>query len=105
MVYVIASVEVAPGKMQEAQDWFKRFYGHVNKTYGLRAQWMTPLDPGPGQARRIVSITPYDSAAAWAAHQEKVAKDPERSALVREAFEEKQYVIASTFTRTLYNVG
>jgi len=104
MVYVIASVEVAPGKMQDAQDWFKRFYAYIKKAHGVQAQWMQPLDPGPGQARKIVAITPYDSLAAWAAHQEKVAKDPERNALVREAFEEKQYFVANTFIRSLYTV-
>ncbi len=83
MVSVITSMEVAPGKMQEAQS-------------------LQPLTPGPGQGRRLLIICPYDSLAAWGAHMEKVAKDHERNAFMRETFEEKQLFVANTATRTVY---
>ena len=105
MLYSITSVEVVPGKMQEAVDWCKRFYAYVNKTFGRQTQWMRPATPGPGQAYRIIAISPYDSMAEFAAHSEKAAKDAQRNALYREAFEEKQYFVPNTFTRTLYNAG
>jgi hypothetical protein len=104
MVYVISSVEVAPGKMKEAQDWIERFYAYLKKAFALESQRMKPLDPGAGEANRIVTLTPYASLAAWAAHQEKVMKDPERNALVREAFEEKQIIVPNSFTRRIYTV-
>ncbi len=103
MVYNILSMEASPGKMQEALDWIKRFYGYIKKAYGVQAQWMQPVTPAPGQARTIVVITPYDSLAAWAAHKEKCAKDPERNAFLREV-EEKQYFVPNSNTISVYTV-
>ncbi len=104
MVYDIGSVEVVPGKMQDALDWFKRFYGYMKKAYGLQTEWMRAVDPAPGQAYRILFISHYDSLAAWAAHKEKVAKDPERNKLIHEAYEEKPYLVVNTLTISLHNV-
>jgi hypothetical protein len=105
MIYSIQSVEVAPGKMQEAVEWCKKFYPYVNRTFGKQTQWMRPVTPGPGQANTIVAITSYDSMAEFGAHADRTGKDAERAALIREAYEENQYFVANTATRTLYVVG
>lgn len=102
MVYVIGTQEVAPGRMQEAQEWNRKFYAYLKKTYGIEGQVLAPLTAGPGQAHTLAVITPYDSLTAWAAHMERVAKDPQRNAFMKEAFEEKQYFVAEKGTRTVY---
>jgi hypothetical protein len=104
MVYVIASVEIAPGRGQDARDWFAKFNAYVNKSYGLQGQVLMPVVAAPGESRRILSLMPYDSLTAYAAHQEKVLQDPQRNTLVREAFEERQYLLANTFGRAVYTV-
>ena len=101
MVYNITTVEVAPGRMDAALDFYKRFYGYIKKKYGVEAQWMRPVDPAPGQARTILVITPYESLSAWGAHKEKCAKDPERNAFLREA-EEKPDFVPNSQTITVY---
>jgi hypothetical protein len=101
MVYNILSMEVAPGRMDAALDWTRRFYGYIKKKYGVEAQWMRPVDPAPGDGRKIVVITPYESLSAWAAHKEKCAKDPERNALLHEQ-EEKQDFVPNSNTITVY---
>ncbi len=102
MVYTITSFEVVQGRMKEARDWNKRFYGYLKKAYGLDAHSMQAVDAPPGQANRILVITPYDSLSAWAAHIDKVAGDAQRNALMSEALEEKQYFVAHSATRTVY---
>ncbi len=103
MVYNVTSGEVSPGQMDGAVDWIKRFYGYVKKTYGVQIQWMQPVTPAPGQARRIVIIQAFDSLTAWGSHKEKCAKDPQRNEFLREA-EEKQYTVPNSNTITVYTV-
>lgn len=103
MVHNIMSAEVSPGRMQEALDWVKRFYGYIKKEYGVQVQWLEPVTPAPGQARRLVVIMAFDSLAAWANHKEKCAKDPERNAFMREG-EEKQYFVPNSNTVSVYTV-
>jgi hypothetical protein len=100
MVYVMWSFRVAPGKDKEAEDWIRRFYAYIEKEYGLKSIAMRPLTPGEGEQDRISGCTMYDSLSAWAEHMERVPRDAERNAFLREVGE-KQIFAPGGYTRTL----
>ncbi len=104
MVYVIGSVEVVPGKMKEAQEWLRRYCSRLKKAFGVTAQPTQPVNAPPGQGARLGTIETFESPAAWGIFSDKSAEDNDFQALIREAFEEKQYFVRSSLTRTLHRV-
>jgi len=104
MVFVVMSVEAAPGKGPEVREWLKRIGSYEKKTYGWEWQAMRAVTPAPGQSARYLMIGTFDSLAAWGDHMQKAEKDKEWQALVREAFVEKQYIAHNSFSRALYEV-
>ena len=101
MVYVIGTFEVAPGKMTEALELLRRSASNLKKISGVEPQRMRAVTPPPGETGKIISITTHESLAAWGEYQQKVMADPERNAISREGFVEKQVFVS--YTRTLYS--
>jgi hypothetical protein len=102
MVYVISSFQMAPGMRQEAREILHRQGEYMRKTFGTEFVRLEPVTPGAGEADKILSIGTFDSLAAWGEHLQKSMTDPQRNALMHEAFREKRIFLLEGFTRTVY---
>ena len=77
MVYEISSVEIAPGKYEEAQEWAKEILDYSIKRWGVTGYAVTPVTPGPGQGGRIAWIIAHDSLAQWGKVHDQTVDDAE----------------------------
>lgn len=73
MIYLLADIEVAPGKMQEYQELFGGPYLDRLKTLGRKLVWAGETEIGT--RNQIVDLWAFDSAATLFEMRERQAKD------------------------------
>jgi len=80
-VMVRTIMKVVPGKMAEAMELEQKHMAIASRVLGISARCYRPLSGGGDTMRTIISEGEFDSLAAFEAHPEKMAADPEAQAL------------------------
>ena len=102
MVYVISSFQITPGKMKEAREHLQEHGDYLKKVFGKELVRLQPVTPGAGEGDRIISISTFDSLAAWGYTSRECRRTPNVTPLSAKPFRRSSTSYWEVTRRTVY---
>ena len=104
MLHAVSSAQIAPGKREEAVEYFKKVASTLRKHGATEAQAIRRETGASNEMGRLLVMTTHDSLEEWAVVARKIREDKEFQALQRDAFSPQTgCLVSGTFARNLFS--